>query len=100
MYVYLQVLRFLCKPSFTMLCPSFKYGEIFFSKRTYLEGFSWRSILGKIYGEGYMEGLQIKSNQDTGTKRHFPIICKSVNRKSFTQPCCDIHMKIKLSQEL
>ena len=89
MYVYFQVLRFLCKPSFTMLCPSFKYGEIFFSKRTYLEGFSWRSILGKI-----------KSYQGTGTKRHFPIICKSENRKSFTQPCWDIHMKIKPSQEL
>ena len=26
MYVYFQVLRFLCKPSFTMSCPSLKHG--------------------------------------------------------------------------
>ena len=31
--IHFQVHRFLCKPSFTMLRPSVKYGGIFFSKR-------------------------------------------------------------------
>ena len=32
-YIYFQVLRFLCKPSLTMLCPSSNYEGIFFPKR-------------------------------------------------------------------
>ena len=37
----------------------------------------------------------IRSDQDRGSKMHFPIICKSINCKPFLQPCWDIHLKIK-----
>ena len=44
---------------FTMLGPSLKYGGISFSKKSYLKCFLWGRLLGKIYKEGYMEGLMI-----------------------------------------
>ena len=52
-------------------------------------------IFWKIYVEGYIEGLMIRSYKSRGSKMHFPIICKSINCKSFPQPCWDIHLKIK-----
>ena len=63
-YIYssgiVQVLRFLFKPSFTMLCPSLKYEGIFFQKELPKTLF-----MGETFGEtlwrGYMEGLMIRS---------------------------------------
>ena len=80
---------------FTILCPSLEYGEIFFSKKSYQKSFSWWRLLGKTYGDGCMEGLMIISYQGRGSEMRFPIICKSINCKSFLQPCWDIHVKIK-----
>ena len=60
-YIYIKVLRFLCKPSFTMYCPSLEYEGIIFSKKSYLKSFSWGRLLEKIYWERYMEGLMIRS---------------------------------------
>ena len=67
-HVYFQVLRFLCKPSFAMLCPP---------SPSSIEGFSFQKelpkklfiveLLGKTYGEGYMEGLIIRSCQGRGS---------------------------------
>ena len=67
--------------------------EGFFSKKSYLKRFSWGRLLGKIYGEGYLKGLMIRSKGES-------INCKSINFKSFPQPCWDIHLKIKPWQEL
>ena len=88
-YVYLQAYRYsdfyvnlhlkCCVPSSSM--------EGFFSKKNYQKSFSWERFLGKIYGEGYIEGLMIRSYQGRGSKMHFPIICKAINCKSFLQPC-------------
>ena len=64
------------------------------------KNFSWGRFLGKIYGEGYMEGLMIRSYEGRGSKMHFPIICISINCKSFPQPCWHIHLMIKLWPKL
>ena len=61
----------------------------FFSKRSYQKSFSRGRFLGKIYQKWYIEGLMIRSYQDRGNKMHFPIIYKSINCKSFPQPCCN-----------
>ena len=74
--------------------------ESFFFQKYLPRRFFMEEHFGENLWGGVMEGPLIKSYQDTGTKRHFPIICKSVNCKSFTQTCWDIHMKIKPSQEL
>ena len=51
----LQVLKFLCKPSFTMLCSSLKYVGIFSPKRATkkaLHGRDFRKkIMGRVHGE-------------------------------------------------
>ena len=52
-YIYInicQVLRFLCKLSLTMLCPSLKYGGIFFSKKTYLKCTFGENLWRGVYG--------------------------------------------------
>ena len=43
------ILRFLCKSSFTILCPSLKYGGIFFSKKRFLKRFSWGRLLENLW---------------------------------------------------
>ena len=59
------------------------------------KNFSLGRLLEKIYEGEYMEGLMIRWYQVRGSKMHFTIICKSINCKSFLQPCWDIHLKIK-----
>ena len=83
----LQVLRFLCKPSLTMLCSSLKHGGIFSPKRATKKAFHGGDFWEKFMG--HMEGLMIRSYQGRGGKMHFPIIFKSINCKYFPQPCCD-----------
>ena len=105
MYVYFQVLRFSCKPSFTMLCPSLKYGGTFFPKRATKKLFMGKSFRENLWGgvhdqrdscsDGIMEELLIRPYQVRGSKMHFTIICKSIKGKSFPQPCWDIHLKNK-----
>ena len=90
----LQVLRFLCEPSFAMLC-SFQVWMDFFSRKSDQKSCSWGRFFGKTYGEWYMEGLMIRSYQGKGSKMYFPIICKSINCKFFPQLCWDIHLEIK-----
>ena len=67
----------------------------FSPKRATKKAFHGGDFLGKIYGEGYTEGLMIRSDQSSSSKMHFSIICKSINCKSFLQPCWDIHLKMK-----
>ena len=71
----------------------------FFFKKSH-QSFSWGRPLEKIYVEGYMEGLMIRSYEGRGAKMHFPIICKSINCKSFPQSCWYIQLNIKPCQEL
>ena len=104
MYVYFQVLRFSCKPSFTMLCPSLKEG-LFFQKELPKKLFMGKSLRENLWGgvhdqrdscsDGIMEELLIRPYQVRGSKMHFTIICKSIKGKSFPQPCWDIHLKNK-----
>ena len=42
----LQVIRFLCKPSFTMLCSSLKHGGIFLEKEL-----PKKLFMGEIFGK-------------------------------------------------
>ena len=76
MYTYsiITVLRFLCKPSFTMLYSSLKYGGIFSPKRATKKYFYGGDSFKKNYGEEYMKGLRIRSCK-----------CKSINCTSFPQ---------------
>ena len=46
----LQVIRFLCKPSFTKLCSFLKYGGIFSPKRATRKSFNGESFGGKFMG--------------------------------------------------
>ena len=48
----LQVLRCLCKPSFTMLCSSLNYGEIFSTKRATKRAFHGGDFWEKFMGRG------------------------------------------------
>ena len=48
----LQVIRFLCKPSFTKLCSFLKYGGIFSPKRATRKSFNGESFGGKFMGRG------------------------------------------------
>ena len=79
--------------------PASSMEEFFFQKEP-PKSFSWGRPLGKIYVEGYMEGLMIRSYEGRGNKMYFPIICKSINCKSFPQSCWYIQLNIKLCQEL
>ena len=99
-YIYIPCIYIPYMPYHTMLCSSLKYGRIFSPKRATKKAFHGGDFWGKIYGEVYTEGLMIRSDQSSGSKMHFPIICKSINCKSFLQPCWDIHVKIKPWQEL
>ena len=48
----LQVLRFLCKPSCTMLCSCLKYGRIFYPKRANKRAFHGEDFWEKCMGRG------------------------------------------------
>ena len=60
----LQVLRFLCKPSFTMFCSSLKYGEIFLQKEL-----PKKLFIDNIFGKNLWGGV----HGGRGSKMHFPI---------------------------
>ena len=99
-YIYIPCIYIPYMLYHTMLCSSLKYGRIFSPKRATKKAFHGGDFWGKIYGEGYTEGLMIRSDQSSSSKMHFSIICKSINCKSFLQPCWDIHLKMKPWQEL
>ena len=94
-YIYIPCIYIPYMPYHTMLFSSLKYGGIFSPKRATKKAFHGGDFWGKIYGEGYTEGLMIRSDQSSSSKMHFSIICKSINCKSFLQPCWDIHLKMK-----
>ena len=55
--VYFQVLKFLYKPSFTILCPSLKYAGIFFQKEL-----PKKLFMGETFGENLWRGVHGGTN--------------------------------------
>ena len=96
-YVQLQAYRYSdCYINLHLPCcvPPSSMEIIFLKKQRQKKLFMGR-FYGKMYRDGYMEGLMIRSDQNRVSKMHFPIICTSIIRKSFPQPCWNIHQKIK-----